>query len=108
MAKAKVSRGIARGMVYKAIDSERNYQLKRWGVNGEDAKHSVGDFLTYMDDYLSEAKHRASREDGDTGSLEVLRKVVALGVACMEQHGAPMRADQPVQSGRTKCMPGSR
>lgn len=100
MAKRKKLRGIARSEVYDAIDSERDYQLVRWGIKGEDAKHSVGDFLTYMDDYLNEAKHRASREDGNSGALEVLRKVVALGVACMEQHGAPKRQQPAWQSGR--------
>lgn len=99
--RARKGRGIARAEVYSAIDTERDYQLVRWGIKGEDAKHSVGDFLTYMDDYLVEAKHRASREEGNSGALEVLRKVVALGVACMEQHGAPKRQKSPAwQSGR--------
>ncbi len=83
-------------MVLDAIASERAYQARRWGNrrwNGtfEETKHSVGDFLVYMQDYLTEAFHDASREDGDEKALESLRKVVALGVACFEQHGISMR-----------------
>ena len=83
-------------MVFDAIASERAYQVRRWGLrqwNGvfEEKKHSVGEFLVYIQDYLTEAFHAASREDGDDNTLESLRKVVAIGVACFEQHGVPMR-----------------
>jgi hypothetical protein len=83
-----------RGEVYAAIDSERAYQDMRKQRDQGAEYHSLEEFLLYMDDYLADAKHIASRTWGPEATpktLEVLRKVVALGVAAMEQHGAPQR-----------------
>ena len=82
--------------VVEAIKSEREYQLRRWGfrqANGVmiEAPHSVNDFLVYMQDYLTETFHEASRKSGNAAALESLRKVVTLGIACFEQHGVPRR-----------------
>lgn len=93
-------------MIFDAIAGERAYQARRWGQrtwNGcfEEQSHSVGEFLVYMRDYLDEAGRAATREDGDEKTLDVLRKVVALGVACFEQHGVPLRdASLPCINGR--------
>ena len=83
--------------VYAAIDSERDYQRKRWG---DDHETVVNSFILYMGHHLQRAREVASTcKDGNnypgaTGesSLDYIRKVVALGVACMEQNGAPHRA----------------
>ncbi len=85
--------------VYAALDSERNYQVSRAeAVSGEgtgEHAHSVEEFVLYIDDYLTELKHQLSRTWTPTGevpeALNTLRKVTALGVAAMEQHGAPKR-----------------
>lgn len=88
--------------VYAALDSERRYQQSRAeavsGVGSGEHRHSVEEFVLYMDDYMTELKHQLSRTWTPTGSandvpaaLHTLRKVVALGVACMEQNGAPKR-----------------
>lgn len=93
-------------MVFDAISTERAYQARRWGVrqwNGvfEEKKHTVGDFLVYMQDYLNETFHTAAREEGDEKALEVLRKVVTLGIACFEQHGIAARnPNTPCINGR--------
>jgi hypothetical protein len=80
--------------VYAALDSERAYQRK-WEVESESkGLHSIEEFFLYMEDYISEAKHILSREIIQTGrpkAVNILRKVTALGVAAMEQHGAPKR-----------------
>lgn len=76
--------------VYEALDTERTYQGKRWG----DANHSITEFLVYMQDYVAEALHKCSRlpdEEANPQALDSIRKVAALGVAAMEQHGAPKR-----------------
>ena len=81
---------IPRQSVYDAIDSERDYQDGRWGP----AKHEMGSFLLYMQDYMDEARRQLSRNPDVQAvplALMTLRKIVALGVACMEQHGAPKR-----------------
>jgi len=86
-----------RNEVYAAIDSEREYQDRK-GVHASKAPHEHGieSFIVYMEDYLAEARKQASRiwtEDGRAAPvvLDTIRKVTALGVACMEQHGAPSR-----------------
>jgi hypothetical protein len=48
----------------------------------------------YVEDYVSEAKHILSREPIQAArqkAIHIMRKVTALGVAAMEQHGAPRR-----------------
>lgn len=86
--------------VYSAIDTERDYQNARWGdTPGEESghnPHSVTEWLTYMRHYVEEGLKLAtlsSRKDDpyDTAALQFARKVAALGVVCMEQHGAPRR-----------------
>jgi hypothetical protein len=84
--------------VYKAIDSERDYQDSKWGNslsggrpgNGE---RTVDEFITYIvgysHDLLDNASHFANTED----KLKIVRKVAGLCVACMEQHGAPPRKE---------------
>lgn len=83
-----------RRSVFDAIISEREYQQDKFGGDGP---RNVGDFILYMEDYLTEARRQATRDPASQGAtvspdtLDTLRKVVALGVACMEQHGAPQR-----------------
>lgn len=85
-----------RKAVYTAIDSERDYQIARWG---HDHFRTVGEYLVYIQDYVREAMTAASREpDNPQGSgnvsdntKNIVRKITALGVACMEHNGAPVR-----------------
>jgi hypothetical protein len=79
-----------RNDVYKVIDSERTYQDDRWPGH----KHSPVEYLVYMRDYIEEALHRESREDSVTwtATMDSFRKVAALAVACMEEHGAQRRS----------------
>jgi hypothetical protein len=70
--------------VYKLIDGERAYQEVRWGPR----LHSPEQWITYMEDYLTEAKHILSRElslTADPKAMEIIRKVTAMGVCAMEQ-----------------------
>ncbi len=85
-----------RGDVYAAIDGELEYQKQRWGQslsgnrpgNGE---RSLDEFVLYMEGYMRDAVHAASHYADPEVTLDVLRKVVALGVRCFEQHGVPQR-----------------
>ncbi len=82
--------------VYAAIESERAYQEMRKTRDNGAAEHSIEEYLLYMQDYLTETIHVSSRTWGPEAkpkTLEMLRKVTALGVACMETHGAPPRAE---------------
>ncbi len=76
--------------VFKEVDRERKYQTVLW----EGKEHSIEEFMLYMEDYLNEAKHIQCRLADATSkplTLAGLRKVVALGVACLEIHGCPSR-----------------
>lgn len=86
----------SRAEVYAALDSERAYQQTRWNehttVTG--GHHSLSEWIAYMEDYLAEAKHILAREAEQNAVLKVvpiMRKVTALGVVAMEEHGAPPR-----------------
>jgi hypothetical protein len=72
------------------IDSERDYQDRKWGLGKKDLRE-VATWLTYMRDYLAEAERLVSRNTPETVALDAIRKVTVLGMSCMEEHGAPFR-----------------
>jgi len=87
----------SREEVYQAIDSERDYQDSRWNENTTTSGgyHSPAEWLVYMQDYLREAFSQASRHADPESRVMVmntLRKITAMGVAAMEQNGAPFRS----------------
>jgi hypothetical protein len=85
--------------VYGAIDSERDYQDMRIVRDGSTADpnehyHTPEEFLVYMNAYLQDTMSTAARVWGPAckpAILDGIRKVVGLGVACMEMNGAPKR-----------------
>lgn len=89
-----------REQVYSAINSERDYQNARWGPTRSKGVHSIEEFIAYCDDYLLEATHVLARKpmvEAYPEALPIIRKVAAMLVSCMEQHGAVMR-EPPVTS----------
>lgn len=76
--------------VYAAIDGEREYQDAGEGNAPGDMAQTVPVFILVLERYVAKAK-KAWHTSGDDAALEVVRKVTAVGVACMEQHGAPER-----------------
>lgn len=86
-----------RSEVYAAIDSERAYQDARWGTTESSGKSGVGgartldEFVLYIDGYTRDLVQVASHELDPAAKLAFVRKVAGLCVACMEQHGAPLR-----------------
>lgn len=86
--------------VLAAVIGERSFQDRKWGTI-EDHTHEVGSWLTIMRCLLSDAEKAYMSQRGDNGALDELRKVVAVGVACMEQHGVPSRLiDQQILNQR--------
>lgn len=74
-----------------AINDERNYQVRRWGIRQEDGSFHeihkpIENFILYMEHYLEKAREAITLSNDDNEPLNELRKVVALGVACFEQH----------------------
>lgn len=102
----KIYKESVRADVYKAVDGERAYQQK-WEDAESRGVHETGAFILFMEHYLQEARrlestlenggngipasHHLGRDVRPEGSLDFVRKVTALGVACMEQNGAPER-----------------
>lgn len=81
---------VDRNKVFEKLSDERTYQDARWPGH----KHEVGSYLTLMATYLRKAQDAWSRNDGDVLALHEVRKLTALGVACMEEHGVPTRPGQ--------------
>ncbi len=91
-----------RGHVYRAIDTERDHQDRKWGTVVEHP-HEVGGWLTLMRQHLRDAEAAWSGSPGDREALAEIRKVLAIGVACCEQHGVPgrsMHVEPPVETMR--------
>ena len=77
-----------RNEIYKIIDGERDYQDAIWDGH----KHEVSTYILYMEHHLQQARLFATTTNSDEGALKYLRNVVALGVACFEEHGVPERS----------------
>lgn len=79
--------------VFAVITGERGYQDAQW--DGKQA--TVTDFIVHMQDGLRQAllkelsSPRALSDFDKATPLDIVRMVTALGVACMEQNGAPER-----------------
>jgi hypothetical protein len=89
-----------RSEVYAAIDSERIYQdnlaVKAGTDPGTVRPHSLEEFAFYMERYMRVLNEELSTKwtpdrKPTPESLNILRKITTLGVAAMEQHGAPKR-----------------
>lgn len=76
--------------VYSVINDERVYQNRKWGTI-DDRPKQVGSWLTLMRYILNKAEQDWSTNNGDKEALDEIRKLVATGIACMEQHGAVAR-----------------
>ncbi len=87
--------------VYSAIDSEREYQDGIWGktLSGDRAAtelqpggtRTVDEFSLYIIGYANDLMINGSHFANEKDKLDIVRKIAGLGVACMEQHGAPHR-----------------
>ena len=72
--------------VMHAVEDERRYQDSKWGTV-EEHPHTVGEWLLICESKLQEAKEAWCKGRGDTGALLELLQVVAVGTACLQQHG---------------------
>jgi hypothetical protein len=82
-----------RDEVYAAIDSERDYQNKRWQAHDEVEPMTVPKTLTLLQAYIRKAEDAYITEIGHAHAVEILRKIAGIAVAGMEQNGAPIRGD---------------
>jgi len=88
-----------RQSVYAVIDSERDYQHKVWNdANRKGAANNPSSFILFMEEYLCKARAVACRVDEGNSEdvakiMDIIRKVVALGVAAAEFNGMPKRLE---------------
>lgn len=84
-------------LVFAALEGERAYQERKHGNTEHRGVHSVTEWLVYIEQYLQQAKHivtHHSDPDAKRRALCAIRKVTAMGVACMEQNGIVTRAEE--------------
>lgn len=82
---------LSREEVYKLIDGERKYQNTLTPERTEGKSHTVGNYLTMLRHYINQADTQWVLYSGDQFALDVIRKIGAICVRCMEEHGAPSR-----------------
>lgn len=86
---------MTREEVYKLLDGERAYQNfwdekrktetdVKGGAQLLDKDKPVEAWILWMENYLLEARTAATKSLNKEEALEFIRKVTALGVACME------------------------
>jgi len=85
----------SRSDAYKAIDSERDFQDSFVLPERQYYQtHTLGEFILMLNQYAAQAQekwtHHSDKEDVPP-SLHEVRKIAAIAVRCMEQHGAPKR-----------------
>ncbi len=77
------------GKVFAIILGERKYQDAQMGDGRfEKEVHTVGEELALMKVYLDKAIVKYAEHYGDAPALHGIRKVAALAIRCMENHGA--------------------
>ena len=82
-----------REVVYHLIDGERNYQDGMGPERTDGIEKSVGDYLTLLRVLCARADEAYYKFAGNHDALEQVRKIAAVAVRCMEEHGAPERID---------------
>jgi len=90
--KARAKKSARLSDVLDAVRGEREYQDTKWGT---DRAHEVEAYLTYIRTYISDAERLLTFSAGvPVEVLHILRKITALGAACMEVHGAARRDEE--------------
>lgn len=88
---------IPRDQIYAIIDGERDYQDSLSASSETAGVHTVPEWVLYMEAYIADARQIAAHtwgSDATFKTLDVIRKVTAMGVACMEQNGFTVRAER--------------
>lgn len=77
-----------KAIVADAVEKERNFQDKKWGTIYEHP-HTILEWIIIMEEELREAKEAFFIRPADKLMLSEVIQVVAVGHACLEQHGCP-------------------
>ena len=82
--------------VFQLINEERDYQDSRWNssTTTSNGVHTPEEWIVYLKDYLTEAKHFLARENIQSAypkAMSNIRKVAAMAVKAMEDIETPSR-----------------
>jgi hypothetical protein len=77
-----------RESVYNLVTEERQYQNRKFGTSNP---HEVCEWLALMQAHLNRAQEACVGTEDNRGALDELRKIIAIGMACAEEHGMPSR-----------------
>lgn len=78
--------------IFAAIVHEREYQTRKWGSVAEHP-HEVAGYIALMQSELAEAHQAWCKGRFGVDDLREVLQVIAVGVACLEQHGVRERAE---------------
>ncbi len=78
--------------VLAAIESERLHQQAKWPGHS----HTAAEWLLIIEKLCADARREWVTGHGDNGALHEIRQIVATGVACLEECGAPRRGEPVV------------
>jgi hypothetical protein len=83
--------------VVNSLQGERTYQKARW----PNRKHSFDEYTLYMGHYLDGLRTHLSTKDMSSPVFQqeashLMRKLTALGVACLEENGTAFRAAEDI------------
>ena len=81
-----------RQVVYEAIDEERAYQNELPPTRTDGSRKSVGEYVTMLSYYVPKAIAAWTCYSGNSAALDVIRKIAAICVRCMEEHGIVRRS----------------
>jgi hypothetical protein len=82
---------VQREEVFSVVADELQYQYELFGSN----PHEIDAFATYIRRYSAELDLVVTMPNTPEAKLAVVRKIAAIAVRCMEQHGAPRRGPKP-------------
>ncbi len=75
----------------RAIVSELAYQSRCADAWDNANKPSVGEELLLIEEYLAKTRTAFTHNHGNDAALDSLRKVTAMCIRCLNNHGAPVR-----------------
>lgn len=82
---------MTRDNVYKEIDRERAYQATLDHTRTDGCAKTVGDYINLLGYYADRARAEWTEHAGTFTAREMIRKLAACAVACLENHECPPR-----------------
>jgi hypothetical protein len=76
--------------VFAAVIQERDFQDRRYGGVHQKMRQ-VPHYLVIMQRHLDKAAFNYADRAGNGAALDEIRKVIAVGFACLEEHGVVYR-----------------